>query len=83
MAVVFIGLPGLVGSACSVTFILIGLFFAHLIADWADSRLEMIVRRVQIIIYVLVAFLCFLFLLSQERSARIAIYSSMLYVQLS
>jgi len=37
--VVFVGLPGLVGSACGITFVLIGLLFAHLIVDWADSHL--------------------------------------------
>lgn len=80
IAVVFIGLPGLVGSACSTTFLLVGLIFAFLIVEWADSRLEMMVRRMQIIIYLVVGLLCFLFLLSQERSRRIAIYSSLLYV---
>jgi len=79
--VVFIGLPGLVGSSSSITFLLVGLLFADLIIEWADSRLEIMVRRVQIIIYFVVCLVCFLFLLSQERSARIAIYSSILYVR--
>jgi membrane associated rhomboid family serine protease len=78
--VVFIGLSGLVGASCSIIFVLIGLYCTSVILDWASSRSEIIVRRVQIIIYFVVMFLFFLFLLSQDRPARIAIYSSTLYV---
>lgn len=62
---VFVGLPGLVGSACSITFLMVGLLFAYLIIDWADARHEMIVRRVQIIVFFVAGLICFLFLLSQ------------------
>jgi hypothetical protein len=38
--VVFLGLPGLVGTGCSVLPLLIGMYFAGCVLDWSDSRQE-------------------------------------------
>lgn len=75
--VVFVGLPGLVGATCSIIPMLVGMCCASAIIDWSDSRTEVFQRRIQLVVYMILAFLFFLILICLERSVRIAISSSL------
>lgn len=73
---VFLGLPGLVGTNCSVIPILVGMCCASVMVEWSDARMEVFQRRIQLVVYIILAFLFFLILVCLERSVRIAIWSA-------
>lgn len=78
--IVLIGLPGLVGGCTNLCLQLIGMHSAAAIIEWADARLELMLRRGQIIIYFVLACLFGLLMLSQDRVSRLSMISAIFYV---
>lgn len=79
--IVLIGLPGLVGGCTNLCFQLVGMNAASTIIDWTDIRLDIMMRRGQIIVYFVLALLFGLLLLTQDRFSRITMASAVFYVQ--
>jgi hypothetical protein len=78
--IVLIGIEGLVGFSCNIIFIMFGLFFAYLIVEWSNPLGVLMMRKVQLVVYLVAVILYVLLLLMISHPMRMAIYSSSVYV---